>query len=294
MMLLVSGMELEDAEEKIDLIQSYLKELPDMAIQFGIRVILALICLVIGFYLIKFIRKMLNRSLARTSTDKGTIQFLDSFVKSACYVLLILLIASGFGLDAATVVAILGSAGVAIGLAIQGSLSNLAGGILILFTKPFLVGDYIVTGGHEGTVTEIKIFYTKLVTVDNRVVVLPNGALANGNLINTTANPYRRVTINVSISYDADIRQTREVLLKLLETEEMVEQEKPKLVVVDELGDNAVFLQVHFWVKKENYLNAKWRLTEDCKYALDEHGIPIPFPQLDVHLRGTKSEKETS
>ncbi|MCH5249210.1 MAG: mechanosensitive ion channel [Lachnospiraceae bacterium] len=272
-------------EINVGMIQSYLQKLPETALRFGIRVVLALMVFIIGTQLIKLLCKILKKSLKRGNADVGVIQFLNSFVKIALYIILIFFIASGFGLDAASVVALLGSAGVAIGLAVQGSLSNLAGGVLILLLRPFKVGDYIIAGnGNEGTVIEMQIFYTKLVTADNRLVVIPNGELSNSSLINASAMPKRRIDILVGISYDADIREARAVLIKLLESDNKVMQSEDKTVFVDSLGDSAVILGVRCYVESEYYWETKWRLTENIKYALDEAGINIPFNQLDVHI----------
>lgn len=276
----ISGEELD-----MGLLQSFLQELPDKALRFGIRVLLALIVFFIGSQLIKLVRRILKKSMKRGNADVGVMQFLDSFIKITLYVVLIFAIASGFGLDAASVVALLGSAGVAIGLAIQGSLSNFAGGVLILLMKPFKVGDYIIAeSGNEGTVTEIQIFYTKLATVDNRIVVIPNGALSNSSLINASAMPQRRIDISVGISYKADIRKAREVIVKIMEEDEKVLQEQEKKVFVDSLADSAVILGIRCHVASEDFWETKWRMNENIKYALDEAGISIPYNQLDVHL----------
>ena len=254
------------AGEKVDvgLIQSFLQTLPEKALQFGVRVLLALIVFVIGAQLIKLVCRILKKSMQRGNADVGVIQFLGSFVRITLYVLLVFFIASGFGLDAASVVALLGSAGVAIGLAIQGSLSNFAVGVLILLLKPFKVGDYIIAAnGNEGTVMEIQIFYTKLTTADNRMIVIPNGDLSNSSMINASAMPTRRIDISVGISYEADIRRAREVLTELMERDEMVLQDMDKRVFVDSLGDSAVILNVRCHVASEDYWVTRWRLTED-------------------------------
>lgn len=272
-------------EIHVGLIQSYLQKFPEMALRFGIRVLLALLVFFIGTQLIRLIGRILKKSLQRGNADVGVIQFLTSFVRITLYVILIFFIASGFGLDAASVVALLGSAGVAIGLAIQGSLSNFAGGVLILLLKPFKVGDYIITDkGNEGTVIEIQIFYTKLATADNRVVVIPNGELSNSCMINVSAMPNRRIDIPVGISYQADIRQARDVIMKLLESDDKILKGQDKRVFVDSLGESAVVLNVRFYTASEDFWETKWRLTENIKYALDEAGISIPYNQLDVHL----------
>ena len=278
----------EIAGEEINpgLIQMYLQELPDKALRFGIRVLLAFIFFVIGVQIIKLIRMIVRRSLKRASADTGVTQFLDSFIKAALYILLLFMIASGFGLDATSVVALLGSAGVAIGLAIQGSLSNFAGGVLILLLKPFKVDDYIMIGDGtgQGTIKEIQLFYTKLATADNHVLIIPNGTLSNSNIVNVSMLEDRRLDITVGIAYDADIRTAKEVLLKVMQQDEAVIKDRDCIVFVNELGDSSVNLNMRCWCRNEAYWEAKWRITENVKYALDEAGISIPFPQMDVHL----------
>lgn len=266
--------------------KNFINGLPEKALNLGIRVVLAILFFFIGTQLIKLIRKIVKKSMHRAGAELGAIQFVDSFIKSALYVLLVLLLASSFGVDAASIVAILGSAGVAIGLAIQGSLSNLAGGVLILMLKPFKVGDYIQESatGKEGTVTEIQIFYTKLLTVDNKTVVLPNGTLANHSLVNVTAQKERRLDISVGVSYKTDLKIAKEVLSEVIEKDEYALRDKEKLVFVDQLADSAVIIGVRCWFKQEDFWSGKWRITENCKLALDRAGIEIPFNQMDVHL----------
>ena len=276
------------AQEEIDvgLIQIYVQQLPDKALRFGIRVLLALVVFFIGVQVIKLVRGIVRRSLKRGNADIGVSQFLDSFIKTVLYILLLFMIASGFGLDATSVVALLGSAGVAIGLAIQGSLSNFAGGVLILLLKPFRVDDYIKVDndGHEGTVKEIQLFYTKLSTPNNHVVIIPNGTLSNSSILNMSTLTERRMDILVGISYDADIRQAREVIMKVLEEDESVLATKDRRVFVHTLADSGVNLNGRCWADNETYWECKWRITEKNKYALDEAGISIPYPQLDVHI----------
>lgn len=282
------------APDEIDmgLIQTYLQQLPDKALRFGMRVVLALVFLLVGMQIIKLVRRIVRRSLKKAGADVGVAQFLDSFIKVTMYIVLIFMIASGFGLDAASVVALLGSAGVAIGLAVQGSLSNFAGGVLILLLKPFRVDDYIKvdSDGHEGTVKEIQLFYTKLATPDNHVVIIPNGTLTNSSILNTSMLEDRRMDIPVGISYDADIRKAREVIMQVLEDDEAVLKDKDRRVFVQELADSSVNLNVRCYALNENYWECKWRITEQIKYALDEAGISIPYPQMDVHIDGNIGE----
>lgn len=275
--------------ENIDvgMIEKFFSELPDKAFHLGLRVIFAIVVFFVGTKIINIIRKMVRKSLQRGNAEQGVMQFLDSFIKAALYIVLVMGIASGFGVDAASVVALLGSAGVAIGLAIQGSLSNLAGGVLILLLKPFKVGDFIKedTNGNEGTVEEIQLFYTRLVTPENKIIVLPNGNLANASLTNVTFSPDRRLDVKVGISYKADIRKTKQVLEELLEADEYVKKDKEHFAYVDELADSAVILGIRCWFDNEDYWQGKWRITENIKYTLDRNEIEIPFPQLDVHVK---------
>ena len=274
--------------ETIDpgVLQKYLQELPDKALRFGVKILLAVIVLIVGIQIIKLLRRIVRKSMQRANADTGVVQFVDSFLKAVLYILLFFMIASGFGLNTASIVALLGSAGVAIGLAVQGSLSNFAGGVLILLLKPFKVDDYIIISGNanEGTVMEIQLFYTKLVTVDNHVVIIPNGELTTSNIINMSTLSERRINISVSIAYDADIRTAKEVIRSVLEQDAAVLKDKEHFVFVDELADSGVNLKVRCWSRNEDYWETKWRLTENVKYALDEAGISIPFPQMDVHL----------
>lgn len=267
-------------------IEKFLSELPEKALHLGVRILLAFLVFLLGVQIIKLIRRIVKKSLIRGKVDVGVQQFTDSFVKAVLYILLIFLIAGSFGVDAASVVALVGSAGVAIGLAVQGSLSNLAGGVLILILKPFLVGDYIIDSeGREGTVKEIQMFYTKLLTADNRTVVLPNGNLANGSIVNVSTDKYRRCDIAVGISYQADIQAAREALMTLLAQDPAVLKDRDMRVVVDALGDSAVQLIVRCWFTNEEYWDGRYRLTEGIKYTLDQEGIQIPYPQMDVHVQ---------
>lgn len=284
-----AGDVIEEMEELIKpgVLKTFLSALPEKAMNLGIRVLLAVLVFLIGVQLIKLIRSIIRKSMKRANVEVGAVQFVDSFLKAAMYIILVLTIASSFGLDAASIVAVLGSAGVAIGLAVQGSLSNLAGGVLLLILKPFKVGDYIKedSSGKEGTVTEIQIFYTKLLTFDNQTVILPNGSLANNSLINVSAELHRRMDIKIGISYKADLKKAKDVLLQVLETDEKTSKDKDRLVFVDELAESAVILGVRCWFAQEDFWSGKWRITENCKLALDEAGIEIPYNQLDVHVK---------
>lgn len=279
--------ELEAVTEHISRTQEYIEKYLPVAVSFGIRLVLAVVVFLTGTRVIKLLRRIFRRFMERANADTGVIQFLDSLMKVILYFLLIMLLASGFGVDTTSVIALVGSAGLTIGLAFQGSLSNFAGGVLILLIKPFKVGDYIiyVADGLEGTVAEIEMFYTTLLTPDNRKVVIPNGTLSNNSLINVTAQEKRRLDIDVGISYTADLKLAKDLCEKLFEENDKILKEEEHAAVVDSLADSAVILKLRFWVKPEDYWAVKWKVTEDVKLLFDAHGIEIPFNQLDVTIR---------
>lgn len=278
---------MEDLSENIGALQQFLNTLPEKALGLGYRVLIAAVLYFIGAKLIKFIRKFLKKSLEKANVELGVIQFLDGLIKILLYFVLILLVASNFGFDATSMVALLGSAGIAVGLALQGSLSNLAGGVLILLLKPFRVGDYIKEdgGANEGTVKEIGIFYTKLTTNDGKTVVLPNGSLANNSLTNASDVNMRRVDLQIGISYNADIKKAKAVLKDVLNNENDISEKEKNMVFVDSLGPSEVVIGVRCFCAKEKYWDIRWRLLENIKYALDDAEIEIPYQQVDVHMK---------
>ena len=217
--------------------------------------------------------------------DTGVVQFLDALVKIVSYVVLALILMSHFGIQTASFITLLGTAGVAVGLSLKESLSNIAGGIVILLTKPFSVGNYIQTSGNEGTVVEINLFATILHTADNRNVVLPNGALANSNIVNFSANDTRRVDMSVGVAYGTDLKKAREIIEGILNADEKVLNDPPYIVAVDSLDDSAITILVRPWVKSEDYWDVKWRTMELLNNRLTEAGIEIPFPQMSVHIQ---------
>ena len=255
------------------------------AVELILKVVGILLIWFVGAKLIKLARKILKKVLEKGHADAGLITFLDNFAKLGLYALLIVIILGLFGFDTTSIAAAVASAGVAIGLALQGSLSNLAGGVLILLLKPFRVGDYIVAGGVEGTVTLIQMFATKLTTPDNRVIVIPNSTLSNGTIINVSAMDKRRLDITASIAYTADLKLARTVLMGLLESCEYVLKDEVYDVFVSNLGASSVDLNVRFWVKSDNYWAAKAYITENIKVKLDENSIEIPYNKLDIQIQ---------
>ena len=281
--------ELTQMTEQISRTQEYLDRYLPSVISFGLRLVLAVIAFLIGSRVIKILRKIVRRSMERAGADVGVIQFLDSLLKVMLYFILIMLLASGFGVDTTSVMALVGSAGLTVGLAFQGSLSNFAGGVLILRIKPFRVGDYIiyVNDNLEGTVSEIQMFYTILLTVDNRRVVIPNGVLSNNSLVNVSAQDKRRLDIDVGIGYSSDLKLARDLCEGLIDENEKILKEEEHLVVVDSLADSAVMLKLRFWVRPEDYWTTKWKITEDVKLLFDANGIEIPYNQMDVNIKKT-------
>ena len=278
--------ELIELNKSMNALEKFIADLPEKALNLGIRVLIVAVILFIGFKLIKFIRKILKKSLTKASIELGVIQFLDSLLKVILNFILVLIVAGNFGFDATSIVALMGSAGVAVGLALQGSLSNIAGGILILLLKPFRVGDYIIedSNGNEGTVKEIGIFFTKLQTGDNKIVILPNGALANNSMTNFSEAHLRRVDVTVGISYDADIKKAKDILWRIIDEDADVKQDDTKRVYVDSLGASEVVLGLRVYCENAKYWELKWRLLETIKLAFDEEGIEIPYQKLDVHI----------
>lgn len=277
----------QEAVKQVNQLTQYVQDSIPGLITFGLKVLAALVAFFIGRLVIRWIRKIVRRSFERSGADKGVEQFVDSLLKYGLYAMLVFSLISSLGFDTTSVAAVLASGGVAIGLALQGSLSNFAGGVLILLLKPFVVGDYIIedTNGKEGTVKEIQIFYTKLSTIDNKTIVIPNGMLTNNSITNATAKDERQLDLRVGISYDADIRQAKSVIENLLIKDECIIKNEQINVFVHELADNAVVLGIRAWVKNEEYWETRWRLLEEIKLLLDENGIEIPYPQMTVHMQ---------
>lgn len=277
----------QETVSAVDELKSYFLEKIPGILNFGIKVLLALALFWLGHKFINWVRRLIRTSMERAGSDTGARQFVDSFAKYGLHIILLLIIGNWVGVESTSVAALVASAGVGVSLALQGSLSNLAGGMLILTLKPFVVGDYIIedTGKNEGTVKEIQIFYTKLATVDNRTIVIPNGTLANSSLTNVTDKDYRQLDLRVGISYESDLRLAKNLLLEILKNDPCVEQEMDYNVFVDNLADSAVSLGVRAWVKTGDYWPTRWRMLEEIKLVFDEKGIVIPYNQMTVHLK---------
>ena len=275
------------SKEELSVLEKYVEESLPKILDFSISVILAAVVFFVGTKIIKWLIAIVKKSLERANVEQGVLTFISSLVKYMLYFVLVLMILSKFGVTASSVIAVLGSAGLTIGLALQGSLSNFAGGVLILLIKPFVVGDYIIenTDKMEGTVSEITIFYTKLLTPDNKAILIPNGTLSNSSIVNVTAMNKRRLDLLFGVAYDSDIQKVKDILQRVAIGDAAIMKNEPANVFVSELKDSFVEMGIRGWVKTEDYWTTKWRITENVKLEFDKEGISIPFPQLEVSLK---------
>lgn len=249
-----------------------------------LRIALVLVIFFVGRKLIKKIVSLCDQALKRHGMEVTVRRFFCNVINALGYICMLGILLQTVGLTATSLTALVASAGVAVGLALQGSLSNFAGGVLILLMKPFVIGDYIVQGNTEGTVKEIGLVYTELITADNRLIVIPNGTLIDSSIVNVTATGKRRLELSVGIGYKSDLKKAKEVLIRLGENDPARDPENPVNVFVSELAESSVNLGLHVWVSSSEYWNAKWRLTENIKMAFDEEGIEIPFKQVEVSV----------
>lgn len=249
-----------------------------------LRVALVLVIFFVGRKLIKKIVSLCDQALKRHGMEVTVRRFFCNVINALGYICMLGILLQTVGLTATSLTALVASAGVAVGLALQGSLSNFAGGVLILLMKPFVIGDYIVQGNTEGTVKEIGLVYTELITADNRLIVIPNGTLIDSSIVNVTATGKRRLELSVGIGYKSDLKKAKEVLIRLGENDPARDLENPVNVFVSELAESSVNLGLHVWVSSSEYWNAKWRLTENIKMAFDEEGIEIPFKQVEISV----------
>ncbi|MGY6522166.1 MAG: mechanosensitive ion channel family protein [Mongoliitalea sp.] len=255
----------------------------DMAFQLGPVLLKATILLLIGRWVIRFLLNMLGRTLDKYEIDASLATFFKSFLSAVLWVVLLISVATTLGMQMTSFVAILGAAGLAVGLALQGSLSNFAGGVLILVFKPFRVGDAIEAQGHLGAVESIDILYTKIRNFDNRVVTVPNGALANNSIVNLSQKPTRRVEMKVGVAYGTDLTKTREVILNVLKKDDRIHEDPAPSVHFMSFGDSSLDLTIRCWADAADLWPVYWDSMEAIKIAFEEHAIEIPFPQRDVN-----------
>lgn len=278
--------ELGDKVEKLSQIswKEMFERYVPVACDYLLRIALVLMIFFVGRKLIKKIVSLCDQALKRHGMEVTVRRFFCNVINALGYICMLGILLQTVGLTATSLTALVASAGVAVGLALQGSLSNFAGGVLILLMKPFVIGDYIVRGNTEGTVKEIGLVYTELITADNRLIVIPNGTLIDSSIVNVTATGKRRLELSVGIGYKSDLKKAKEVLIRLGENDPARDPENPVNVFVSELAESSVNLGLHVWVSSSEYWNAKWRLTENIKLAFDEEGIEIPFKQVEISV----------
>jgi len=256
----------------------------EIALEFGLSVLLGLLILFVGFKVIKYLLRAFDRAMEKYDFEPSLKTFLKSISSFTLKLILIIIVAGIFGFETTSLIALLGAAGLAIGLALQGSLSNFAGGVIILTFKPFKVNDIVEWGGDVGLVEEINILYTQLRLFDFRVITVPNGQLANSKVTNYTSKERRRVDMSVGISYSSSIPKAREIILDIVKNDERVLKDPEPMVVFTNFGDSSLDLSVRAWVNTPDYWPLYWDTMEKIKQHFDENQITIPFPQRDVHL----------
>jgi small conductance mechanosensitive channel len=256
----------------------------DLLLEFGPKVLYAVVTLMVGLWLIRIVIKSVKKGMEKGKMEPSLSKFLGSFLSILLKLLLLVTVATMLGIEATSFIAMLGAAGLAVGLALQGSLSNFAGGVLILVFKPFKVGDFIDAQGFLGSVDSIQVLNTILKTPDNKTIIIPNGALANGSITNFTTESTRRVDMNFGIGYGDDIGKAKDVLKKLVANDERILKTPEPVVVVSGLGESSVDFAVRVWCNASNFWNIFFDMQEKVKLTFDKEGISIPFPQRDVHL----------
>ncbi len=266
-----------------------LTNLGEHAIQFGLKVIAALLIYIVGAWLIGRIRKLVKKSFNRRHTEPTLASFVDSLLSITLWVILVIITVGTLGVNTTSLAALLAAGGMAIGMALSGTVQNFAGGLMLLIFRPFKVGDYIEAQGFGGTVKELTIVSTKLLTIDNREIILPNGSLSNGNINNVTAQNLRRLDLNVQVSYGSDAQQVKQLLLEIVKSNPLfLNSQTPgaadPFVAMLSMNDSSIEFIVRAWVKTSTYWDAHFWLTEAVYTQLPQNGISFPFPQMDVHL----------
>ena len=283
----VVGDAVKEATDQVSIVGQYIQKLTDWCMSKLGSIVVAVIFMVVCFKLVKLLLRILRKSFERSKLDPSVAGFFISAVKIVLNVLIVLTAASIVGFQITSFITILGTAGVTLGLALQGSLSNLAGGLLILILKPFRVGDYIVENNThcEGTVVSIDILYTRLITFDNKSVVIPNGNISNTSLVNVTEHDMRRVDIPFSVAYDSDMEKVKRVTIETIKDVDGYLPDEQILFYIDEFADSGINMYVKFYATIEKFFDAKWDAMWKLKKAFDENDIEIPFNQMDVHMK---------
>ncbi len=264
--------------------EQWLTDNSDLFIQYGVNIISALIILFIGNIIVKAVANSVAKVLQKKKMDRAVVEFIHGLVRYLLFVIVLIAALGRLGVQTASVVAVIGAAGLAVGLALQGSLSNFAAGVLIVAFRPFKSGDYVEIGGVAGSVDSIQIFQTVLTTPDNKMVVVPNGSVIGSPITNYSRHATRRIDLMIGVSYGADLQKTKELLTKICESDERVLKEPGVQVGVHTLADSSVNFVVRPWVSTADYWNVYFDLMQAIKEGLDKEGIEIPFPQMDVHM----------
>ena len=264
--------------------EQWLTNNSDLFIQYGVNIISALIILFIGNLIVKAVANSVSKVLQRKKMDRAVVEFVHGLVRYLLFVIVLIAALGRLGVQTASVVAVIGAAGLAVGLALQGSLSNFAAGVLIVAFRPFKSGDYVEIGGVAGSVDSIQIFQTVLTTPDNKMVVVPNGSVIGSPITNYSRHDTRRIDLMIGVSYNADLQKTKALLTKICESDERVLKEPGVQVGVHTLADSSVNFVVRPWVSTADYWNVYFDLMQAIKEGLDNEGIEIPFPQMDVHM----------
>ncbi len=273
-----------DIGENISIVSSWLTDNSDLLVQYGVNIISALLILFIGNMVVKGIANSVAKLLKKRKMDKAVVEFISALVRYTLFVIVLIAALGRIGVQTASVVAVIGAAGLAIGLALQGSLSNFAAGVLIVAFRPFKSGDYVEIGGVAGSVESIQIFQTVLTTPDNKMVVVPNGGVIGSPITNYSRHATRRIDHVIGVSYGADLKKTKDVITKILEADERILKSPAPTVGVVALADSSVNFVVRPWVKTADYWDVYFDSLQAIKEGLDAESIEIPFPQMDVHL----------
>lgn len=276
----------------LDNIAVFREKAIDLLFQFGPILLKSLILLLVGRYVIRLMMKVFGKTLEKYEIEPSLATFFKSFLNALLWVLLLISVATTLGMEMTSFVAVLGAAGLAVGLALQGSLSNFAGGVLILVFKPFRVGDTIEAQGTIGEVESIDILYTKIKNFDNKMVTIPNGALANNSITNYSQKPTRRVEIKVGVAYGTDLKKTRNVILEALKQDKRIHADPEPIVKFTNFGDSSLDLTIRVWANATDLWPVYWDNMEAIKEALEEHEIEIPFPQRTLHHLNPEGVKE--
>lgn len=274
----------DNLTDKVSKLTEITNGLIDKVVSFGFDLLIAIVIFILGRFILKFVRKIAKNLLNKSNVDIGVVKFADSIIKVVGYIIIIIIICGQIGIETTSLITLLGTASLTIGLALEGCFSNFAGGVLLLVTKPFVVGDYIIVDGVEGVVDRIDLIYTYLKTVDNKSITIPNGTVSNETLVNVTHQTKRRVDVKIGIHYDDDIKKAKDIATNVMNNCKYILKDEDNVVVVEELAESSIILSIRMWTSTDDYWNGKFYLNEKIKAEFETNGIRIPYNQLDVHV----------